>query len=241
MSRQMKEETRTDSVPMSERRLNTPGQNHDGAPRLPPEILDHIVDYLRDEPTTPKTCCVVSKSWIHRTRKYLFAHVEFYAPESRIGLWRKTFPDPSNSPTHHTRSLSVRGLLFVTVVDEDVDNWICPFKHLVHLHLECLGWDDYRVPLAPFHGLSPTRGSRVGFSPPRRWCIEHSFDLAQAHCIPRPEGPPRYPPCRTSIVGPPGWSPLLQDHSSVLHRRSRAGNGFGVGMFRHPQISRRFL
>ena len=66
------------------------------------------------------------------------------------------FPDPSNSPTRHTRSLSVRGLLFDTAVDGDMGSWICPFQNLVHLHLECLEWDDYDIPLASFHGLSPT-------------------------------------------------------------------------------------
>ena len=44
---------------------------------LPPEILDLIIDHLHDEPATLKTCCVVSKSWVPRTRKHLFALVEF--------------------------------------------------------------------------------------------------------------------------------------------------------------------
>ncbi|KAF9644805.1 hypothetical protein BDM02DRAFT_3066647, partial [Thelephora ganbajun] len=44
---------------------------------LPPEILDYIVDFLHDTPETLKQCCLVSKSWVSRTRKSLFADIEF--------------------------------------------------------------------------------------------------------------------------------------------------------------------
>ena len=72
---------------------------------LPPEILDHIIDLLHDEPESLKACCIVSKSWIPRTRKYLFAKVEFASVKD---FEKETFPDPSNSPAYHTRALFVR-------------------------------------------------------------------------------------------------------------------------------------
>jgi len=72
---------------------------------LPPEMLDLIVDHLDGEPTALKTCCVVSKSWIPRAQRNLFAHVTFDA--SKLDLWKKTFPDPSNSPAYRTRSLLI--------------------------------------------------------------------------------------------------------------------------------------
>ena len=81
---------------------------------FPSELLNHL-----REPTMLKTCCVVSKSWIHRTRKHLLARVEFHAPESHIELWKKTFLDPSNSPAHHTHTLPIRGLPFVTAAGAD--------------------------------------------------------------------------------------------------------------------------
>ncbi|KAF9789198.1 hypothetical protein BJ322DRAFT_1000595, partial [Thelephora terrestris] len=46
-------------------------------PYLPPEILDLVTDNLSDEPSTLKACCLVSKSWVPRTRKHLFASVKF--------------------------------------------------------------------------------------------------------------------------------------------------------------------
>jgi hypothetical protein len=50
-------------------------------PDLPPEILDYIIDLLHDEPETLKRCCLVSKSWVPRTRKHLFADIGFQTEE----------------------------------------------------------------------------------------------------------------------------------------------------------------
>jgi hypothetical protein len=140
--------------PCSRRQRPTAPAQTTMSPSFPPEILDIIVNQLRDEPTALKSCCVASKSWIHRTRIHLFASVEFRAPNSHIKLWKKTFPDPSNSPAHHTRSLSICGLSAITAEDADASDWIRTFHNLVHLHLECLAGD--RISLAPFCGLSPT-------------------------------------------------------------------------------------
>jgi len=115
---------------------------------LPPEILDLIVNHLHDEPATLKTCCVVSKSWVPRTRQHLFACVEFYNLKSHIEQWKKAFPDPFNSPAHHTHTLSVYGTS-ITTADA---GWIRPFHNVVHLKLSRLDTTS----LIPFYGLSPT-------------------------------------------------------------------------------------
>lgn len=72
------------------------GGNHDV---VPPEMPDLIIDHLYDDPTALKTCCIVSKSWVPRTRKQLFARVKFDSTGFRFKLWKKAFPDPSNSPS----------------------------------------------------------------------------------------------------------------------------------------------
>ena len=118
---------------------------------LPPEIVDLIIDHLHDEPTILKTCSVVSKSWVPRTRKYLFASVEFNASVSLIKLWKKTFPDPSTSPAHHTRTLSIWGLRDV-VAEAGTDGWIRTFHNVTHLDLSLL---PDQVSTAPFYGLAP--------------------------------------------------------------------------------------
>jgi hypothetical protein len=122
---------------------------------LPPEILDLITDHLRDKPTTLKACCLVSKSWIQRTRKHLFACVKFHPTDSPIELWKKTFPDPPNSPACHTRHLSIYDLSVVTAADADAGGWIRTFHNVEHLHLECLSM-EHQASLVPFHGLPLT-------------------------------------------------------------------------------------
>ena len=144
---------------------------------LPPEVLDLIVDHLLDEPTALKGCCLVSKSWVPRTRKHLFANVEFHAEESHIKLWKDAFPDPSNSPAHHTRSLFIRGF---AVFAADVGGWIHTFNRVNHLRLECLSNEDHRISLIPFHGLSPTLKSlRLNCSYPNVFDLICSFPLLE--------------------------------------------------------------
>jgi len=123
---------------------------------LPPEILDFIVDHLRDEPATLKTCCLASKSWIHRTRKHLFAHVEFCATDPRVESWVETFPDPTNSPAHHTRTLSiVYPVYYPHLIKAAHADTLSSFCSVVHLHVNVSRWYGERVPLVPLHGLSP--------------------------------------------------------------------------------------
>jgi hypothetical protein len=146
-------------------------------PSLPPELLDLVVHHLRDEPTTLKACCVVSKPWIHRTRTHLFACVEFYARKSHTELWKKRFPDPSTSPAHHTRSLSIRGIPPITTTDTDAGDWISTFHNIVHLHLESGGSEDS---LIPFYGLSPTlRSLRLTTTPVEVLDLICSFPLLE--------------------------------------------------------------
>ena len=135
---------------------------------LPAEILDLIIDHLHDEPDALKTCCVVSKSWVPRTRRHLFAHVEFCAQKSHMELWKKAFRDPSDSPAHHTRTLTIDGDPITASTDESVDGWIRAFRNVVHLKLSSMS----RATLVQFHGISPAVRS-LRLSPP----ILEAFDL----------------------------------------------------------------
>ncbi|KAF9789340.1 hypothetical protein BJ322DRAFT_530596 [Thelephora terrestris] len=89
---------------------------------IPPEICDHIVDFLHGDPNTLKQCCLCSRSWVPRTRKHLFAVVRLYPQD--IMRWKKTFLDPSNSPAHHTHTLSVNSLKAVTLADLTEGGWV---------------------------------------------------------------------------------------------------------------------
>jgi len=122
---------------------------------LPLEILDLIIDQLHDESTTLKACCLVSKSWVPRTRKHLFARVVFDTVEHPFTSWLKMFPDSSNSPARHTRSLSIHRLPAVTTTDAGVARCIRTFHNVVHLRFKHLISADYEA-LTLFNGFTHT-------------------------------------------------------------------------------------
>jgi hypothetical protein len=123
-------------------------------PYLPPEMLDHTVDLLHDDPATLRRCCLVAKPWIPRTRKYLFANMVFRNIKD-VRLWKKIFPDPANSPAGYAKTLYIGSHI---VADPEVDGWIRGFSHVEHLKLYSHGqrlFPGGLSPFAPFHGFSP--------------------------------------------------------------------------------------
>ena len=120
---------------------------------LPPEILDLIVDFLHNKPRALEACCLVSKSWVHRTRKHLFARVLFCFTFC-FERWKKTFPDPSNSPARYTRYLSIHRPQVVTSMGADGSGWTRSFSGVVQLYVD-IGRQSDTVSLIPLRGLSP--------------------------------------------------------------------------------------
>ena len=123
---------------------------------LPPEILDHFIDLLHDEPETLKQCCLVSKSWVPRTRRHLFADIKFRSA-SDLESWKKTFPDAANSPAYHARTLLVGCPQLVTASDAEEGGWIRTFSGLANLNVDngrlyFNSWDSFD----PFHRFAPT-------------------------------------------------------------------------------------
>ena len=106
-------------------------------PSLPPEIIDLIVGHLYYKRTTLKACCLVSKSWVPRARRHLFARVDFWLPQS-IRSWVKAFPDPSNSPAHHTRTLRIDASVIIPMANSNTRPLVRSF-HLVTA-LSVRGW-----------------------------------------------------------------------------------------------------
>jgi len=131
-------------------------------PYLPRETLDYIVDLLHDQPETLKECCLVSKPWIPRTRKHLFATIEFISIKD-LESWKKTFPDPPNSPGCHTRTLFFRCARVVTAAGTGAGGLIQTFSQVVRLELSASDAKPLvmfgtleKTSLAPFHNFSPT-------------------------------------------------------------------------------------
>ena len=122
---------------------------------LPQEIVDYILDTLRDEPKTLQNCCLVAKSWVPRARKHLSASIKFSSPKD-IESWKKTFPDPSNSPACHTLTLLVSCPEAVTAADAEEGGWIQTFSRVLRLEVHGITAIDNNstISLAPFSILS---------------------------------------------------------------------------------------
>jgi len=129
-------------------------QNH----HLPQEILDYIADLLHDQPETLKRCCLVSRSWVPRTRKHLFADIRLRSVDD-LRSWKKTFPDVGNSPAYHTRSLFIGCSSVVVAEDAEEGGWIRAFSRISSLDVDNGVW-YLNTPaislLTPFHNFSPT-------------------------------------------------------------------------------------
>jgi hypothetical protein len=122
---------------------------------LPAEILDYIVSYLHDKQDTLGNCSLVSKSWVPRTRKHLFAVIDFTSPET-LELWEEMFPDPSTSPARYAKTLAVGRAHIITDADAEVDGWIRGFSRIVSLEVESgAPYPESEFSLVPFHGISP--------------------------------------------------------------------------------------
>ena len=126
-------------------------------PCLPPEILDHIADFLYASPKALKECCLVSKSWVPRTRQHLFANITLHTGD-RLEAWTKAFPDPSTSPAYYTKSLSIDCPRVATAADAEPGGWITAFSRATHLGLDngSIITDKLATFLVPFHGFSPS-------------------------------------------------------------------------------------
>jgi hypothetical protein len=123
-------------------------------PHLPAEMLDHIVDHLHDTEDALRNCCLVSKSWVPRARMHLFADMRFNTQQA-VRLWKKTFPDPANSPAHYTKTLYV-GARVVIAAYSEVDGWIRGFSSVMHLAFGSRRlFADKLFPPASFHRFSP--------------------------------------------------------------------------------------
>ena len=153
-------------------------------PRLPAELLDYIVDLLHDAPRALRNCCLVSRSWIPRTRKHIFARINFWAKQD-LESWKKTFPDPSTSPACYTTTLDVGCSHVVAAADAEVGGWIRGFSRVVHLGVgnRVSSDDESKISLLPFHGLSPNVKSLrlyfIDLPPPRVLDLAITFPLLE--------------------------------------------------------------
>ena len=169
-------------------------------PHLPAEMLDHIVDHLHNTQDALRNCCLVSKSWIPRTRTHLFADIRFRTSEN-LRSWKRSFPDPSTSPARYAKALFVGSFRVVAAGDAEVGGWIGGFSRVERLVIGGGNHNERTISLVPFHGFSPIlkslRMAVPALPSSRIFNLIHSF-------------------------------PLLED-LAVIIREPPAGNGDGSG------------
>ena len=125
-------------------------------PYLPAELLDHIVDHLHDSQDALRNCCLVSISWIPRTRRHLFADIKLTGKKN-LNSWKHLFPDPSTSPARYAQTLYIKSIEVITAASEEPTGWIRGFSSIVHLKVDLpfLLPQGSMFTLVPFYGLSP--------------------------------------------------------------------------------------
>ena len=123
-------------------------------PRFLEELLDHVADHLHNERHNLKNCCLVSKSWVPRTRKHLFATISLHH-KGDLQSWKNVFPDPSISLAHYTKTLVIGCPQSVTAGDGEEGGWLSAFSRVVRLAMYIPSMDQRVISLVPFHGLSP--------------------------------------------------------------------------------------
>lgn len=185
-------------------------------PHLPAETLDNIVDLLHDEKYALRNCCLVSKSWIPRTRKHLFADIRF-TDERMLQSWKESFPDPSTSPAHYTRIMVVACAHVVTAADGEPGGWITGFSRVVRFVINSLSMLDHwpTVTFTPFHGFSPAiKSIRVVFvfCPPSKFLdLIFSFPLLEDLTVMvEAETSEDNPPTTAQLSNPPPFTGSLE-------------------------------
>ena len=155
--------------------LRSLSDDHDGAdqsirvqpktimpsPHLAQEILDNIIDNLCDDAEVLQRCSLVSKSWIARTRKHLFAEVSFTSP-AQLQSWNVAFPNPLSSPGSWTKTLRIVCAGNITAANTEASGWIKAFSNVCSFEVHTPS--RFPVSLALFHGFSVTlKMITVGF------------------------------------------------------------------------------
>lgn len=115
--------------------------NDDGQMRLPQELIEAIIDCFSDDYQMLKTCSLVAKSWLARSRLYLFNEIALNKKKAR--KWYSLFrPDP-NGVSRFVRTLRLQqGQAFRWLGTESLDAIPDPFSSFQHVETLIVTWLD---------------------------------------------------------------------------------------------------
>lgn len=114
--------------------------------RLPQELVDTVIDELRNDVGSLHACSLVSKSWVYRSRKYLFATV--HLPTCLLRRWLEHIPVNACTPPdphYHVRSLSLQPATASTpfCIPETLVDHLSSFTQVSKLVITSSLWGDW--------------------------------------------------------------------------------------------------
>lgn len=121
-------------------------------PRMsfPPELIDHILKSLRDDPKSLSAASLVSKAWTSWGQAYLFESV--HLTPANLPTWLEVIPPEVDGLASHTRTLTLEEYRLLPWINPQ--NLDFPFSHLASFrNVRSLALVQWNATL--FHGASP--------------------------------------------------------------------------------------
>lgn len=94
-------------------RLSPPMSTH-----VPPELIDQIIDHLRDDPKALNACALTARNWVPSTRYHRFRSIRFHSAK-KIGSFHQLSRDaPGILPYYQEAIISdISGYTFVSTLE----------------------------------------------------------------------------------------------------------------------------
>lgn len=109
------------------------------APPLPQNVIDTIIDHLRDKPVDLRACSLVAKNWKSRSQCHLFREIQWTT--EIISGWCQHIPPRSDGLAGHTIDLMVVSLLEQDIL-APIKDYFTSFCNVTSLTLQDLNFDD---------------------------------------------------------------------------------------------------
>lgn len=145
---------------------------HSERRHVPPELVDSIIDYLRDDHTTLASCALANRSWLARSRLHLFQDLRVDGSKRSTGCFRRLVQSPQSpcQPLCHLYLHTCPSVEWPRRPRIDAEYLSSLFEYLPNLRTFSIsgarfgGNSGYRGPDAPRYKLDKLTMSWVGSS-----------------------------------------------------------------------------
>ena len=117
---------------------------------FPPELIDRILKYLRDDPHSLSAASLVSKAWVGWGQAYLFESV--HLSPANLRRWAGNVPPYVDGPASHTRTLTLEEYRLIPWINPQSSDF--PLSNLASFsNVRSLALIQWNTTL--FDGVSP--------------------------------------------------------------------------------------